>query len=319
MLVPARLNTLPGLLLAVLPPVAVLGFGLAFLSFAGGRAEVWRMTDATGPYSVLMAVAVLAVMLVLSGLLSMGPSGRHAPLVVLVGLATLPWLLGIAGTQEAVEKVLAALPDAGNGDALAVLVAGTGEAMVTRLMGAWMSAALLVAVAVGLVLLRERAALVGEEAGRLLGAALGLALGSTALLVALEAHHLFELLTTLATQAPEARAGLIAAGTEKLTSLQALRSATLGALTVLSLALICWQFFLRPEAVTQWAGSLLLAALAAAVLILDARPMQLAAQGAREADVSRALLPMLVHHDPSSALDAVPSPHLPPPGLRSDR
>ncbi|HYO55783.1 hypothetical protein [Archangium sp.] len=304
--------------MAALPPAAVVGFGFAFLSFAGGRAEVWRMTDSTGPYSVLMAIAVLGVTLVLSGLLSMGPSGRHAPLVVLVGLATLPWLLGIAGTQEAVEKVLAALPDAGNGDALAVLVAGTGEAMVTRLLGAWMSAALLVAVAVGLVLLRERATLVEEDSGRLLGAALGLALGSIALLVALEAHHLFELLTTLATQAPEARAGLIAAGTKKLTHLQELRSATLGALAVLALALICWQFILRPEDVTQWAGSLMLAALAAAVLVLDARPMQLAARGAREADVSRTLLPMLVHHDPSSAFDAVPPPRLPP-GIRSKR
>ena len=52
---------------------------------------------------------------VLSGLLCMGLSGRHAPLVVLVGLAMLPWFLGIAGTQEAMERVLAMLPDVGRG------------------------------------------------------------------------------------------------------------------------------------------------------------------------------------------------------------
>ncbi|PTL80047.1 hypothetical protein [Vitiosangium sp. GDMCC 1.1324] len=320
MLFPTRPNVLPGLILATLPPVVVGGFGLAFLSFVGGRAEAWRLADAAGPYSLLMAVAVLGVTLALSALLSMG-TRWHSPLVMLVGLATLPWLLGIAGTQEAMEKVLAALPDAGSGDALAVLVAGTGEAMVTRLVGAWMSAALLVAVAVGLAMRLERATLLGEGTGRLLGAGLSLTLGGTALLVALEAHHLFERLTTLATQAPEARAEHVAAGTEKLMRLQELRSAMLGALVVLALALICWQLLLRPEAVTRWVGSLLLTALAAMVLVLDARPMQLAAEGAREADVSHTLLPMLAPNGPKLARgDVPPGPYdVPTPGIRSER
>ena len=315
MLVSLKLNPLPGLALAALPLLAVVGSSLAFLSFVGGETQVWRMADAAGPYSLLMVVAVVGVTVVLSGLLCLGLTGRHAPLVVVVGLGTLPWFLGIAGTEEAVEKVLAALPDVGTGDALAVLVAGTGEAMVTRLLGAWTSAALLVSVALGLVLLRKRAAFMGEEAGRLLGAALGLVLGGVALLVALEAHHLFQLLTTLATQAPEAHAGLIAAGTERLTQLQALRSTALGLLGILALALVCWQFFLRPEAVAQWAGSVMLAGLAAAVLMLDARPLQLAAQGAREAGLSRILQPMLVHND----LPSTPGPHASPRRPRSVR
>jgi hypothetical protein len=321
MLFPTRLNTLPGLLSALPPPVTVAGFGLAFLSLVGGRAGVWRLADAAGPYSLLMAVAVLGVMLVLPVLLNRGPSGRHAPLVVLVGLATLPWFLGIAGTQEAVQRVLAALPDVGNGDALAVLVAGTGEAMVTRLLGAWMSAALLSGVAVALVLSRKRGAFGGEDAGRLLGAALSLALGSIALLVALEAHQLFELLTPLAAQAPEARTGLVAAGTERLAQLQELRSALLGVLGVLALALVCWQFFLRPEAVSQWAGSVALAALAASVLILDARPLQLAAEGAGETEASRTLLPMVVRNGLANARAAAPrpSPYVLAPLLRLER
>jgi hypothetical protein len=307
MLVPAKLNTLSGLLVALLPPVAVVGFGSAFLSYVGGRTEVWRMADTAGPYSLLMAAAVLGVAVMLSMLLSMGLTGRHAPLVVLVGIATLPWFLGIAGTEEAMERVLEALPDVGSGDALSVLVAGTGEAMVTRLLGAWASSALLVGVAVGLVLLRGRAALVGEGAGQLLGAALSLVLGSIALLVALEAHQLFQLLTTLATQAPEARAGFISAGTERLAHLQGLRQAALVALAVSALSLVSWQFFLRPQAVSQWAGSLMLAALSAAVLLLDARPLELAARGAREAGLSRLLLPMLVRSSASHALGTLPS------------
>lgn len=306
MLFPTRLNTLPGLLPALPSPVAVAGFGLAFLSLVGGQAGVRRLADAAGPYSLLMAVAVVGVMVLLSALLCRSPMGRQAPLLVLVGLATLPWFLGIAGTQEAVQRVLAALPDVGSRDALAVLVAGTGEAMVTRLLGAWMSAALLAGVAVGLVLMRVRDARPGERTGRLLGAALSLALGSIALLVALEAHHLFKLLTTLAMQAPEARAGLVAAGTEQLAWLRELRSALLGALIVIALALIAWEYFPRPEALSQWRGSLVLAALAAAVLVLDARPLQLAAEGAGEADASRTLLPMLMRHGLVTARAAVP-------------
>jgi hypothetical protein len=316
MLVPAKLNPLPGLALAALPPVAVLGFSLAFLSFVGGGAAAWRMAEAAGPYSLLMVGAVVGVTCMLSWLLCMGLSGRHAPLVALVGLATLPWFLGIAGTEEAVERVLAALPEVGGGNALAVLVAGTGEAMVARLLGAWTSAALLVGVAVGLVLLREQAALSGEDAGRLLGAALGLVLGGIALLVALEAHQLFELLTSLATQVPEARAGLILSGTRKLTQLQELRSAALGALVVLALALVCWQLFLHPEAVEQWVGSMALVALAAAVLMLDAHPLRLATQGTRQADLAHLLLSAPEHNE---ALAPLPSVHLPARGLHSAR
>ncbi len=316
MLVPAKLNPLPGLALAALPPVAVLGFSLAFLSFVGGSAAVWRMTEAAGPYSLLMMGAVVGVTCMLSWLLCMGLSGRHAPLVALVGLATLPWFLGIAGTEEAVERVLAALPEVGGGNALAVLVAGTGEAMVARLLGAWTSAALLVGVAVGLVLLREQAALSGEDAGRLLGAALGLVLGGIALLVALEAHQLFELLTSLATQAPETRAGLILSGTRKLTQLQELRSAALGALVVLALALVCWQLFLHPEAVGQWVGSMALVALAATVLMLDAHPLRLATQGARQANLANLLLEAPVRDE---ALGPLPSVQLPARGLHSAR
>ncbi|QRK12213.1 hypothetical protein JQX13_20530 [Archangium violaceum] len=321
MLFPTRLNTLPGLLLAPLPLVAVGGAGLAFISFVGGRATVWRMVGAAGPYSLLMVVAVLGVMFMLSALLGRSPSGRQAPLVVLVGLATLPWLLGIAGTQEAMEKVLAALPDASGERALTALVAGTGEAMVTRLLGAWMSAALLVCVAVGLVLLRARAVRRGEGAGIPLGVALSLMLGSLALLVALEAHHLFELLTPLATRPPEAQAGLVTQGIEKLEWMQELRSASLVALAVLASALIGWRFFLRPETVRRWMGSLLLMALTAIILILDSRPMQLAAASVREAGVSRALLPGMVRPNLANARSVATRarPYSPVPVIRAEQ
>ncbi len=302
MLLPARPNPLPGLALAAIPPVALGGFGLTFLSRLGGRVGLERLADAAGSYSVLLVGAGLAVTVALSVLLCLGLTRRRAPLVLMVGLATLPWFLGIAGTEEAVERVLAALPDVGSGDALAVLVGGTGGAMVTRLLGAWTSAALLVGVAVGLVPLRARAT--EDEVGGLLGAALGLTLGGIALLVALEAHHLFELLTTLAAQAPEARGRLLETGTAELARLQELRAAGLGALGVLALALIGWQFFLRPEAVGQWAGSVTLAALTAAVLLMDAYPMERAAEGAREAGLPRCLLPLpvLVQSTPMKAL-----------------
>ena len=306
MLVPPRLNTHPALLLSTLPLVAGVGSALALLSFVG-RVQAGHMADTVGAYSALMVAGALGVMLLLSALLRTSPSTPPAPLVLLVGLAMLPWLLGIAGTHEAMEKVLGALPtDVGAGAALAVLVPGTGEAMVTRMVGAWMSAALLVSVAGGLVLQHGRAGLGTQPSGRLLGAALGLTLGCTAMLVALEAYHLFELLTTLSTQAPEARAGLVATGTAHLARLHELRSATLGALGVVALALVAWQFFLRPEAVTQWAGSLGLAALAATVLFLDTRPLHLSVRGPWDADASRPEVTLPVRQLLANALSTVP-------------
>jgi hypothetical protein len=306
MLVPFRLNSLPGLLLAALPPVAVGGFTLALLSFVGGGAQVWRMAGVTGTYSVWMATGVLGVTAVLSALLCMGPTGKHAPLVVLVGLATLPWMLGIAGSQEAMRRLLETLPEGRHGDAVQMLVTGTGEAMVTRLVGAWMSAALLSAVALGLVLLHRRARLSGEHTGRLLGAGLGVALGGIALLVALEAHQLFELLTSLATHPPEARAGLLTASALSITHLHALRATLLGVLAVLALALVGWQFLQRPEAITQWAGSLMLGVIAASVVILDARPLQLAAREASRAEDPSRPLPVLMHQVLTETLGALP-------------
>ncbi len=315
MLVPARFNPLPALALAALPSASVLGFSLVFLSFVGGRAEVWRMVDAAGTYSLLMVATVVGVTLLLSALLSMGLGGRHAPLVVLVGLGMLPWFLGIAGSEEALEKVLAALPDTGAGQVLTVLVTGTGEAMVARLLGAWASAALLMGMALGIALLRKQAALVGEDAGRLLGAALSLVLGVVALLVALEAFQLFELLTSVATQSSEAHVALIAAGTRRLAQVQTLRSATLGALGVLALALVLWQFFVRPEAVGQWVGSMTLAVLAATVLMLDGRPLRMATDMAQEAGLRGDLTSMLTPNvaATSPARLQAPSAHVPAP------
>jgi hypothetical protein len=296
--------------------MAMGSFGLALPPLWGGDTEVWRMAGAPGLYGVLMWTGIGGVTLVLSTLLCRGAAGRHAPLVLLVGLATLPWLLGIAGTQEAMRKVLAALPEVGGRDALAMLAAGTGEAMVTRRLGAWTSAALLGAVAVGLVLVHKRRR-VGEDSERMLGAALALALGFSALLAALEAHLLVELLTPRATPDSGANAALLATDTSRLTTLQELRWALLGAQTVLGLALVGWRFFPRPRAVAQWVGSLTLVAMAAAVLALDTRPLQLAAWGAWRADASRMSPASRLPHVLAGALGAVPSAHCTTPAVRT--
>jgi hypothetical protein len=169
--------------------------------------------------------------------------------------------------------------------------------------------------ALGIALLRKQAALVGEDAGRLLGAALSLVLGGVALLVALEAFQLFELLTSVATQSPGSHAGLIAAGTQRLAQVQTLRSAALGALGVLALALVLWQFFVSPEAVGKWVGSMTLAVLAATVLMLDGRPLRMAADMAQEAglhgDLTSMLTPGMAARSP--VRHQTPGPHVPAP------
>jgi hypothetical protein len=214
------------------------------------------------------------------------------------------------------RRVLAALPEVGGRDALAMLAAGTGEAMVTRRLGAWTSAALLGAVAVGLVLVHKHRR-AGEDSERMLGAALALVLGFSALLAALEAHLLVELLTPRAAPGSGEHAARLATDTARLTSLQELRWALLGALMVLGLTLVGWRLIPRPRAVAQWAGSLTLVAIAAAVLALDTRPLQLAAWGAWRADASRmspaSRLPQVL----AGALGTVPSTHCVTPAVRT--
>ncbi len=298
---------------ALLPPLAGVAAGYALHAYVGGAGRVWAMADAAGPYSAMVVGAAVGLMCVLSLLLFTGPRTQPAPLVVLVGLALVPWLLGIAGTQDAMEKVLAALPGGGvdSRAALVALVSGTGTAMVTRLLGAWMSAALLGAVALGLVLQHWRTEQETRESGRLLGAALGLTLAGIALLVAIEAYDLFELLTPLATPTP-GLPGHITTVSAQLGNLYQLRSACLGALAVLALALVGWQFFLRPEAVSQWAGSLTLVVLAATALFLDTQPLRLDVPSSRSGQAHATLQ---VRELLTSTLDAVARAPLQAPGL----
>jgi hypothetical protein len=293
MLVLPRFNLLPGLWLTLVLLAVALGFGTAFLSLVGGTAELTRVVELAGPLSALLVLGGLGLLGLIAGLLGMSAARRTPPpLLVAVGLALVPWLLGIASTQETLEQALGALPVAGSGDVLAALAEGTSEAMVARLLGSWMSAALLVGVAVGLGVLRlgqrEQSGL-----GLGLGAALSLVLAGIALLVALEAHQLFNLMTELASARPEVREATLAAGTADLSMLRELRSAAVGMLAVLALALVCWQLFEHPRAIRQWAGSLLLATLAAALLVMDARPLRRAQEEARAAGLPTALLKTL--------------------------
>ena len=318
MLVPLRLGLYSAPFSALLPPLAGVLGGVALSAYVGGGTRVWHMAGAAGPYGVLMVGAVLGVAGLLSRLLRGGPSAQPAPLVVLVGLALLPWLLGIAGTQDAMERVLAALPaDVDHGDGLRALVSGTGAAMVTRLLGAWMSAALLASVALGLGLQLGGASAGREEPGQWLGAALGLVLSGLALIVALEAHQLFELLTSLTPQAPRLQSGHVVRVGARLGELHALRSACLGVLALLTLALVGRQFFPRPKAVSRWAGSLVLAALAVSVLFLDARPLRLAVRGSPSAEAGPGGGRLQVRELLVSTLDAVAHAAVPTPGVRA--
>ncbi|MET0403098.1 MAG: hypothetical protein ABW123_11875 [Cystobacter sp.] len=316
MLVPVRLPFIHGLLIAAIPLLAMGGFGLAMPPITEAGAEPWCIAGSTaGLYGILMWLGIVGVTLGLSMLLSMGTADKHAPLVLLVGLATMPWLLGVAGTQEAMRQVLVTLPSVGGRDALEVLAAGTGEAMMARLVGAWSSAALLSAVTLGLLLLYKQARRAGEGAGRLIGAALSLALAVTALLAAYEAHLLMQMLTPLVAPASGVHAEQLAILGARLSEVHGLRSALLGMLAVLGLTLVGWQFFPSPRAVNQWAGSLALVAIAATVLVLDTRPLQLAARGAWKVDASHLLLPSALHDTLATALGAT---RLPAPALRTE-
>ncbi|XXF78834.1 hypothetical protein P2318_03470 [Myxococcaceae bacterium GXIMD 01537] len=248
----------------------------ALLSGWVGAGGLARLAEAAGPFAGLVLLAGLAEVGFLTVMLCHTGSGRPVPLAVMLGVATLPWTLGLLGTEVLLGRAVAGLAALDSLQARSALAAGTGRAMASRMLGAWMSSALLGGLALGLgvaKLLERRTGLVRCPRGRglLLGSAVALALATVAVVGALEAHHLFHRLTgpTLAE-----RTLLDAAGCD-MAPLRPLRWGGLGLLAVLGLTLAHRRLRDRkaPPAM-EWAGTLTLLAAVSALLLLDAHPLR---------------------------------------------
>jgi hypothetical protein len=280
MLVPFRLRLAPGLSVASAVPVTVFLWCLTLAPLMHGSAELSHTVDAAGPFAALVALALLVELPLLSLALASTGMERKVPLAVMLGMATLPWMLGLMGTEVLVERATAVLPHLDEMEAGLALAASTGQAMAPRLLGAFTSAALLLGLALGLALARfgpthaTRAECTCHRArGLLLASGVCASLASVALVGAMEARHLFELLTGLA-QVPESgRQELVTAGLEMAAKLRTIRWACTGVLAVLGFTLLVRRTAGDGHSPLGWSARLVPAAAVAALLVLDAHPV----------------------------------------------
>lgn len=190
--------------LAALTPLAVTGLGLfGWLFLAGGVRGVVELLQRGGFFGWITA---LLVMLVAAGVSASGAlvaSGHRLPSALFVGLALLPWGVGLVGTfvgQGMIDRALAAVNPADIGT---LFLAGTGEAMSTRALGAF---------GTGLASLSVTGSLLAGDRTRWPSALLSAALAVTAFSSAIAALGLAEGLGSVGFAAPEHRAVLLAEG-----------------------------------------------------------------------------------------------------------
>ena len=279
MLVPFRLRLAPGLSVASAVPVTVFLWCFTLAPLMHSSTELANTVDAAGPFAALVAVALLVELPLLSLALASTGMERKVPLAVMLGMATLPWMLGLMGTEVLVERASAALPNLDAVEAGLVLAANTGQAMAPRLLGAFTSAALLLGLALGLALARFGPAHLRMErdchraCGLLLSSGVCASLASVALVGAMEARHLFDLLTGLAHVPESGRQELVTAGLETAARLRTVRQGCTGVLAVLGFALLMRRTSGDGHSPLGWFARLVPAAAVTALLVLDAHPV----------------------------------------------
>ncbi|MBZ4330678.1 hypothetical protein ACIHQR_36045 [Corallococcus coralloides] len=263
---------------AVPATVCVLGGTLPVL--LGSPATLVSVVSSAGGFSLLLGLALLVEVPLL--MLAAGSTllGRAVPLAVMVGMATVPWTLGLLGTEVSLERMQAALPmvSASATDAGLALTAGLGKAMAPRLLGAWTSAVLLGALSVALGVARlntSRAVKDHTRRSLLLGSLVSAALAGMAVVGTLEAHQLFTLLSRLSRAPGALRPDLMAEGMAQAARLRTVRWSCFSCLLVLGFA---WLMTYRAAEARRaraldWVGGLVLTAAVAVLLVLDAHPL----------------------------------------------
>ncbi len=280
MLVPFRPRIAPGLSVASAVPVTVFLWCFTLAPLMHGPVGLERAVDAAGPFAAVVAVALLVELPLLSLALASTGMERRVPLAVMLGMATLPWMLGLMGTEALVERARAMLPHPDAVEAGLMLATGTGQAMAPRLLGAWTSAALLLGLSAGLALAcsgcaRAKTARERRHArGLLLASGVCASLASVALVGALEARHLFELLTGLARVPETGRLELVTAGLAEAEKLRLARWICTAVLSVLGFALLARRTAADGHSPLGWSARLVPAGAVAVLLVLDAYPVR---------------------------------------------
>jgi hypothetical protein len=294
MIVTARPSIAPGTLVAAAAPAAAVLASTVLLSCLGGSEAVSRVVSAAGPFTLLVVISGLVELGFLTLMLCQASTGRVVPLAVMLGVATLPWTVGLLGTEAMVGRTVEALGALEASDARSLLARGTGMAMAPRMLGAWTSAALLAGLGLGLGLTRNESelGLEGQDtpAGRTFGVLVAGVLATAAAVSALEAYQLFGPLMGLARVPVTGRAEVLSQATDEVLRLRPVRWAGLGLLAVLGGTLLLWVARGRRQA-REWMGSVILVASLTALFVLDGHPLRAALEGARAAGLGAPLPP----------------------------
>ncbi|RKH59860.1 hypothetical protein [Corallococcus aberystwythensis] len=273
-----RPHVAPGLFVVALAvPATVCVLGGTLPALLGSPAGLLSVVTSAGPFSVLLGLALLVEVPLLTLAAGSTLLGRAVPLAVMVGMATVPWTLGLLGTEVLLERMQAALPMVSATDAGSALTAAMGKAMAPRLLGAWTSAVLLGALSVALGMARFNQASASHETRRslLLGSLVSAALAGMAVVGTLEAHQLFTLLSRLSRAPGSLRPDLMAEGMAQAARLRTVRWSCFSCLLVLGLS---WLMTYRAREARrtrslEWVGGLVLTVAVAVLLVLDAHPL----------------------------------------------
>ena len=297
MLITARPSLAPGVVAAVTAPMTVLFASLLWVAWAGGPDELARITSAAGSFTSLVILSGLVELAFITLMICHIGTGHVVPLAVMLGMATLPSTVGLLGTEVVVGRVVAALAGLETPDARNALALEVGQAMATRMLGAWMSAALLLGLGLGLGMASASADLPfrsppqGSRASLLFGLVVACVLAAIAVLGALEAHLFFSALTQLPQTPIADRVSLLSGAAEEVARLRPIRLACQVLLITLGGVLLVWQRHRSTHPARGWMGSAFLAAAVAALFMLDGHPLRLAEEGARAAGLGAASLP----------------------------
>ncbi len=313
MLITARPSLAPGVVAAATAPMSVLFASWLLVAWAGGPDELTRIMSAAGSFTSLVILSGLVELTFLTLMICHIGTGHVVPLAVMLGMATLPWTVGLLGTEAIVGRAVAALAGLETADARNALALGVGKAMASRMLGAWMSAALLLGLGLGLAMAGASADLPfrelpqGSRISLLFGLVVAFVLAAIALVGALEAHRFFTALTRLPQLPLAERVSLLSEAAQEVARLRPVRQACQALLITLGAVLLIWQSRRATRPARGWMGSAFLAAAVAALLMLDSHPLRLAAQGARAAGLGTASLP--THFEPlHTPGDSMPRP-----------
>jgi hypothetical protein len=147
--IPSKPSSGPAIAAAILPPLfAVLGLILMFGVVGGG--EPLRLFYEGGPFAYLTLGSAFACSVALALFLYFAARGAKVPIPLPIAIALFPWLVGLAGMRIGVAACAAAIVQVNPLDRATIAAAGFSEATADRLIGSWMSGALLAATAIGL-------------------------------------------------------------------------------------------------------------------------------------------------------------------------